>query len=392
MTTPIIDRLGYYTVGGLHTYRSKIEALIEAKKTNSYVDWVFNDAILSKHDWTTPSTKSLNDVYKERALQLREKYDYLVLNYSGGSDSHNILHTFIDNGIKLDEVLIRWPRKRTQSIYTPNRFGSAYNQLSEWDLALAPDIQWLKTYHPEIHLEFYDYSDDTVDFFNSKTAENDPWFDVISGTQLSATHAVRWRTSLDRYKKMFHEKGVKGCQIFGTDKPRVCYNNGDFFTYYLDIIAGTPTHYEGYEDQYNALELFYWTPDMPDIVKVQSHKVMDFFKKNPALLPVIMPDAAKSYTLRNTYETLIRSIVYPKWDFNRFQAAKPAHIVRCEYDNWLFDSKIIDNKAMATWQYSIDYLEQNIDEKYIQRDHTGAMDSLAGMVTPFYKIGSNNVT
>jgi len=50
--------------------------------------------------------ETLNDLYKDRAIQLRQDYDYLILFYSGGYDSHNILETFMRNNIYLDEILI----------------------------------------------------------------------------------------------------------------------------------------------------------------------------------------------------------------------------------------------------------------------------------------------
>lgn len=50
--------------------------------------------------------ESLQQLYKERAIQLRNDYDYLVLFYSGGYDSHNILETFMRNNIFLDEIVI----------------------------------------------------------------------------------------------------------------------------------------------------------------------------------------------------------------------------------------------------------------------------------------------
>ena len=43
---------------------------------------------------------------KSHALKLREKYKYLRLWYSGGSDSQTVLNTFVDNKIHLDEIAI----------------------------------------------------------------------------------------------------------------------------------------------------------------------------------------------------------------------------------------------------------------------------------------------
>ena len=59
-----------------------------------------------KIDLLKEPNKSLQDLYLKRAIELRNEYDYLILNYSGGSDSHNILETFMLNGIFLDEIFI----------------------------------------------------------------------------------------------------------------------------------------------------------------------------------------------------------------------------------------------------------------------------------------------
>lgn len=64
-----------------------------------------NDSF-EKADWTKEPTKSLKQLYKERAQQLRDNYDYLILYFSGGSDSITVLNSFLNNDIPLDEVVI----------------------------------------------------------------------------------------------------------------------------------------------------------------------------------------------------------------------------------------------------------------------------------------------
>jgi hypothetical protein len=91
-----LDRLGYYRVG-FKKFFNKTLALLENHKTGYEVQWIFNDNIYDKIDWTIPIRESLLDLYRRRAEQLRNKYDYLALYFSGGADSINILHAFIDN-------------------------------------------------------------------------------------------------------------------------------------------------------------------------------------------------------------------------------------------------------------------------------------------------------
>ena len=87
-------------------FYSKLEAIMESNKNGGQIHWDFYDDIFAKYDWTTPSDLSLDELYKQRALQLREQYDHLVLFYSGGVDSGYILKTFLDNNIKIDEIYI----------------------------------------------------------------------------------------------------------------------------------------------------------------------------------------------------------------------------------------------------------------------------------------------
>ncbi len=59
-----------------------------------------------KADWSKEPTKSLKQLYRERAQQLRDDYDYLVVYFSGGSDSITVVNAFLNNNIKIDEIVI----------------------------------------------------------------------------------------------------------------------------------------------------------------------------------------------------------------------------------------------------------------------------------------------
>jgi asparagine synthetase B (glutamine-hydrolysing) len=97
------DKFGFYQVGDFRTY-SKFEAIEQHTKTNKKLQWNFNDTIYRSYKWDQEPKESLSELYRQRAQQIREQYDYVVLWFSGGADSTNILNAFIDNNIKLDEV------------------------------------------------------------------------------------------------------------------------------------------------------------------------------------------------------------------------------------------------------------------------------------------------
>ena len=72
---------------------------------------------------------SLHDLYRARAEDLRAKYDYLVLALSGGPDSTNILETFVNNQIHLDEIVNFNSYSRTGKIDGNNNLDYVHNVL-----------------------------------------------------------------------------------------------------------------------------------------------------------------------------------------------------------------------------------------------------------------------
>ena len=104
-----MDR-GYFKVGDKKFY-SKLHALQEGTRLNIHPTWHFNEEAFDKIDWSVPITKSLESLYRDRAIQLREKYDYVIVLFSGGADSTTVLQSFIKNNIHVDEVYVYWPFK-----------------------------------------------------------------------------------------------------------------------------------------------------------------------------------------------------------------------------------------------------------------------------------------
>ena len=101
------DKFGYYTVGDLKTY-SKLEAVEWQQRFGHFPEWNFNKVVFDACDWQQEPAIDLWELYKARARQIRDSYDHVVIFYSGGSDSHNLLSAWIDAGLKIDEILTYW--------------------------------------------------------------------------------------------------------------------------------------------------------------------------------------------------------------------------------------------------------------------------------------------
>ena len=104
------DKLGYYTVGQEKIHHKPI-ALMRATETNQFPEWHFNRTQLDAQVWDVEPSASLQELYRIRAQQIRDKYDYIRLEFSGGADSTVVLYSFLNNGIFVDEIVTRWPKE-----------------------------------------------------------------------------------------------------------------------------------------------------------------------------------------------------------------------------------------------------------------------------------------
>ena len=109
-------KLGFYEVGK-DIFYNKVEALEAATRLKipfESVHWNFNDEVFKRLDWTQEPDLTLTSLYEARARQLREKYDYIIINCSGGSDSTTALFSFINQGLHVDEIIVRYAKSATQ--------------------------------------------------------------------------------------------------------------------------------------------------------------------------------------------------------------------------------------------------------------------------------------
>jgi len=152
------DKFGFYRVGERTTY-SKFEAVEWSSATNIPVQWDFNNDVFSKIDWKKEPETDLWEMYKQRARQIRDAYDYVVLWYSGGSDSHNLLLAWIDAGLKIDEIATTWNYESTGD------YQNHYN--AEITNVVLPDIKKLQDAGHEFKFRIIDISQHCIDLFDT---------------------------------------------------------------------------------------------------------------------------------------------------------------------------------------------------------------------------------
>jgi hypothetical protein len=162
----INKNLGFYKVGNLE-FESKIQAYLYANDTKQQVDWNFNDEVFSSYDWTAEPSESLDYFYDKRARELREKYDYLMLSYSGGADSHNALMSFIRQGLHIDEIIVNTLEKGWErfTVIDPT-ITSSSNNGAEHYLQTIPRLKEIANLIPHTKITICDLTDHVYDSFN----------------------------------------------------------------------------------------------------------------------------------------------------------------------------------------------------------------------------------
>lgn len=358
---------GYYQVGD-QIFKYKVRALQEATRTNQPVTWIFNNDVFGAMDWKTSYRLPLNEVYRMRAQQLREKYDYLVLFFSGGADSTTILQSFVNNGIHLDEVVVSWPITQTQGKYTPNTQDfSPRNLLTEWDYAIKPKLDWLAQNHPEVRITICDILDDPKNnHFNEDTVTfitNHSYIGVNRNLELD-------KILRDRTKKHKSCAGIYGVA------PLECVIADDLYlmVYFMDTVTSGAMHndYHPFTQYHRNIEFFYWTPDMPEIVREQGHVMLDYLNAVPAnrqLIPHMKLINQKFEFVHrpdpNTRRSFKKSLLYPSWQ-ECFQADKPEdQIGFSSWQSWWHENPHSE-EFVSSWESAISSEISMIDIKYFK--------------------------
>lgn len=369
------DRLGYYTVGN-EKYSSKIDACIQASRQNIHPQWHFNDHVWNTIDWTVEPQLDIMEIYRQRARQIRERYDYVIINYSGGCDSQTMVDAFLSAGCHIDEVGTIWNRAHVNRVDTSGMTTDPNNVEAEYDLTTRPGIDRILSASPSTKITYVDISDHTVDLYNRFDGEE--WLQTTA-EHLHPQYVTRWAGTRDRDQLVQLDTGRRTAILFGVDKPKVCIKDGRYCVYFVDIVANS---FRGgwNRSEYDNLhyEFFYWTPDLPDIVIKQAHLIKQWFESHPRLKPLLAwPN--HDYAKRTAYELIVRSIIYPEWDLGTFQVNKSTSAVWSEWDSWFFQ-QYRDSKAMATWLAGLDHIQKNVDKKYLAYNFQDRFEGFVGMI------------
>lgn len=310
----------FYYSDSLKVFTNRIDAIKNPEPCYFY----FHDDVYSKLDWTIEPQETLPELYLRRALQIREKYDYLILAYSGGLDSSNILETFYYNNIHINEILM--VGAFSQDSYTgsdENHNGEIYHQA----------IPTLKNFNlPNTKITQVDYTTYFNDIKNFPIITNygSDWTKNI-GTYYSP-HNFFW----SNLKNLIGRDNDKNTGvIFGCDKPGFYFDGRRPYTYFCDSVM---TQYGNFQRDQNFERVnFYIDPLFPDINKKQLHMIFKFFVQN-----VYIDKTMSLVMFMKNYDRIMHSLIYKLRNPITYKSGKSKTSILSLRDMYILDDKSSD--------------------------------------------------
>lgn len=251
----------FYYDDSKNTYRTRYEATISPNPCWFYC----YDKDLSQVPWTIEPQQSLSQLYRERAEWIRANYDYVVLAYSGGIDSTNVLESFYYNNIHIDEILC--VGALSQEYFE----GTDKNLCEDLYQNVFPTLSKLNLQNTKITIEDYTKYFNDVNNFDIIKKCGIEWYKEV-GSYYSMTNWFWYEL------RKIYLSNKKTAIIFGTDKPYLFefgsrlytnFNDRQFFEY-----GNLP--YTGPVQRVN----FYTSPQSTGIIRKQLHMLMNIQKSH----------------------------------------------------------------------------------------------------------------
>lgn len=371
---------GLYCVGD-QKYANKIDACLELNRIggNHHLHWDYHDEVFSKVPWLHEPPISLQEIYKNRAMQLREQYDHVVLFYSGGADSETMLNAFVNNNIKFDEIFIYGAfdiEKNALSRFGTDATPGYYTR--EYYLHVEPRLKELQKTH-KFKITMWDWGNKVIETLDS----NPDWFYDVGARLAPDAIPRQFMHEVFRHNDVYEEKGKRAAFVFGVDKPRLFRDDTSVYLAFIDqqMTTGVGNSNDIHGKTWENDEFFYWTPNMPELVVKQAHMIYNYLKRTNGFQQLTHKNQLASFHLPDYYQ-MIHPIIYPSWD-NRWQVKKPTSPVKDETCRWFFTDT--PEKTQKRWWEGLSELERLIGQRWF--NDFSVHNGLVGCYSYFYKIG-----
>jgi hypothetical protein len=208
--------------------------------------------------------------------------------------------------------------------------------------------------------------------------------------------AIQQFRAYDEVLRLRSDQYAKTAYITGIAPPKIAILDNKYVATYFDSGDMQVTS-DAVDNKWpRVIEYFYRTPDMPEIVREQAHIIMNHINLNPQARNLFVRqrlaspdpnDSAQLSLVEKEYQRrLIKSLIYPKWDPNIFQAMKPTDPYdRTEWYHWFWNNP--ESKMyLDSWRSTIASESQLIGNRFKRRLHTG-VTILEQFRSKYYVVG-----
>jgi hypothetical protein len=310
---------GYYVYNNtfFDTKQEIIQHATVNKDVSPDIKFIFHDHIYEKIDWSHEPEFTLDELYRMRAQQLRDNFDHLILMYSGGSDSHQVLNTFMKNNIHLDEIRSSFQPSLAQKYPFNSDSLDSFGLLNEYN-SLLPWFKKIKNELRNTKLVIYDYTED-LSKINFDSFLSEFYLKHATHTSLIYSQMRIFLQTEKLIKDLQKIRNKKIAVIYGSDKPFFMIKNNKMFGYFVDTGRGGHVECLGYKDFNSAPyfpKMFFWTPDLPLIPIKQLHILKRAMQKSEKLKNMVY--ALGPFKMRE--QTIFKKIIYPDHDSTIYQS------------------------------------------------------------------------
>ena len=333
---------------GFYIYNKKIyftredafDDMLLNQDYNGNLKFYYNDIAFSKLDWTVEPNIDISTLYKLRAQQLRDAYKYIIVSFSGGSDSTQVLHSFLKNDIFIDEIQISTMNKMASRLDKEMMIRDKdLSFFMEHEYAVLPMLRYAKEKSPNTKITIIDSSD----FLYDQLTKNK--FDAM-GNNPKTKHPFPRLTSAvgptylwwNMYNSINVDRSKDKesvCIVRGMEKPILTIDNRNVYFQFSDQpMLSTAAINKGEITKTYTIEDFFWSVDMPLIPIKQSHMIVKKFRTDKEFYNKFVDNTKKikEFARLNikpihspavTTERMLNEVIYPDYDRNTFIAPKP---------------------------------------------------------------------
>lgn len=249
---------------GKKTFTNKLGAVLAGKRNKEKIHFDLYDNVFLDYDWAYNDPETFESILARRCKQLRQTYSYIRLFYSGGHDSHTMLLSFLQSNIHIDEIVINvysyWQNKNNEHI---DEYTREHPLNREQFKAAIPFVKKIASSIPKTKVTIETL---TGDYLTS----NENFSHTIQQNSMDVTV-----DKMLHRKMLFGEDKIQGAvNLLGAEKPRLKRIDSRYYWYYLD------SHINGVSTYGTQSEMFYITPDMPELHRKQCHMMLRWVKQN----------------------------------------------------------------------------------------------------------------